>query len=202
MPHKAELQHQPALFRVVVQLQLLGPDGSLSPVYSDDTELTIAGGLLQLPAIDIKPEWFTAATKGMATLVLVDSEPDPVAAGPSNAEQWQWQLAPQKQLGRIYLRLAAAAEQLVVMAAGPLFKQATVWPNGNNQQGGRQGGQRGLQVLQEVRVRRPLPCVDVGFMWCIKSTCLYLALQWQHGLAAWPQDSITATQWTAGVGVH
>jgi hypothetical protein len=122
-----------------MQLCVLGPDDSLTPVYGDAStgRLEIQKGLLLPPPISINPDWFTADNKGTATLVLLDAEPDPLAganpagaaaAGPSNAasQAQQWELAPQQQLGRFYLRLAPAAERLLVMAAGQLFQGAVV----------------------------------------------------------------------------
>lgn len=115
------------------QLCLLMPDGSHLSVFNDDTTLEIAGGLLQLPAIHIEPDWFTADSKDTATLVLLDNEPglgfDPAAAGTSSSssvQQLEWEYPPQEQLGRFYLRLAPAAERLLLMAAGPQFEGVRV----------------------------------------------------------------------------
>jgi hypothetical protein len=120
--------------------------------------------MLSLPAITLRPEWFTAASKGRATLVLLDDEPgpvaDPAAAGSSSGQQSGWQgwgqeHQPQKELGRIHLRLAPAAEKLRVMAAGALFEQAVVTLE--RKQGGAGRGKRKQQEgdlhLRLVKVR-------------------------------------------------
>jgi hypothetical protein len=152
----------PAL-QPLLQLCLLGSEHS---VYSSSssTTLNIAGGMLSLPAITLRPEWFTAASKGRATLVLLDDEPgpvaDPAAAGSSSGQQSGWQgwgqeHQPQKELGRIHLRLAPAAEKLRVMAAGALFEQAVVTLE--RKQGGAGRGKRKQQEgdlhLRLVKVR-------------------------------------------------
>lgn len=117
---------------VLLQLCLRGQDGILTPVYSPavSTTLDVAAGQLALPPIRVQPDWFTAETKGMATLVLLDAEPgptgDPAAAGSSSAQEWQWEQPPQKELGSFCLRLAPAAEQLLVMAVGAPFEGITV----------------------------------------------------------------------------
>lgn len=146
-----------------MQLCVLGPDGSLTSVYGDTTSrrLHIHNGLL-LPPISINPDWFTATSKGMATLVLLDAEPDPgvnpAAAGLSNAasQAWQWEAPPQQELGRLYLRLAPAAERLLVMAAGQLFQGAVVELPQQQQSGarGKSQGAATLFCLQEVRQAR------------------------------------------------
>lgn len=110
---------------VHLQLCVLATDGTHTPLYTD-APLKITAGELKLPPLNIEPEWLTQESRGTATLVLLDNEPfttsDPAAAGPSSTQQWQWASQPQKELGRFYLRLAPAAEKLLVMAAGPLFK--------------------------------------------------------------------------------
>jgi len=133
----------------------MGPGNSCTPVYDDSTQLEVAGGLLSLPPIAINPDWFTADNKGTAMLVLLDDEPfpgcDPAAAGPSNAPQLP--LPRKEELGRFALRLAPAAEQLLVMAAGPLFNDTFVLlkgpasgPQGNRQRGkAQQDGQQDLR---------------------------------------------------------
>lgn len=144
-----------ALLCVPVQLCLQGSDGSLTPVYSDHTRLDIAGGRLSLPPLRIEPEWLSQQSGGTATLVLLDDEPfdasDPAAAGPSNAQQWQWGIEPQKELGRFYVRLAPAAERLLLMAAGPVFSgmQVELQP-AQQTAAGRSRGQPGTVRLVEV----------------------------------------------------
>ena len=136
------------------QLQVLGADGSTSSVFDDNTQLQIAGGQLHLQAISIKPDWFTAGSRGMATLVLMDEEPGPGAAGAagtSGSQQWQWQHAPQKELGRFFLRLAPAAEQLLPLAAGPLFEGATISMQLTR---AGQGSQTGVQQDVQVKLKK------------------------------------------------
>lgn len=146
---------------VPVQLVVQGPGISRTPVFDDETQLEVAGGLLSLPPIAINPDWFTADNKGTVMLLLLDDEPfpgcDPAAAGPSNAPQLP--MPRKEELGRFTLRLAPAAEQLLVMAAGPLFNEAEVLlkgppggPQGSRQKGKAQqdGQQDRSYVLKQV----------------------------------------------------
>jgi hypothetical protein len=151
-----------------VQLCLLMPDGSHLSIF-DDTTLEIAGGLLQLPAIQMQPDWFTADSKGTATLVLLDEEQglglNPAAAGSSSSstQHLEWEHPPQEELGRFYLRLALAAERLLLMAAGPQFEGVRV-ELPPQQVAGRGKGQRSATqfALREVRssVLSTVDCLD------------------------------------------
>lgn len=171
-----------------MQLCVLGPDGSLTSVYGDTTSrrLHIHNGLL-LPPISINPDWFTADSKGMATLVLLDAEPDPganpAAAGPSNAasQVWQWEALPQQELGRFYLRLAPAAERLLVMAAGQLFQGAVVELPPQQQSGARGKSQRAatLFCLQEVRQARILQSSQTWRHVCVQY-CWHTMIRTRH----------------------
>lgn len=147
-----------------MQMCLLGPNDSLHPVFDDDSALDIAGGVLQVPPITLQPDWFSAATKGTATLILLDDEPfaafggggggsgDPAAPGPSTdqqEQQWQWDMQPQLELGRLHLRLAPAAEQLCAVAAGSLFKGVdVVLPGAGGGKGRAKQDGRRLQLRQ------------------------------------------------------
>jgi hypothetical protein len=147
-----------------LQLCLLNADSASSDGrYTQLHSANIAGGQLWLPSLKIEPGWFTAQNRGTATVVLLDDEPfaasDPaallalVAPGPSSAQQWQWASQPQKELGRIHLRLAPAAEELLVMAAGPLFQGVCVdLPQVQQTSAKASKGQPGTFRLLEVRL--------------------------------------------------
>jgi hypothetical protein len=142
---------------VLPQLCVLASDSTYTPLYSDVPPLKIVDGQLSLPSLKIDPDWLTEESRGTATLVLLDNEPftanDPAAAGPSSAQQWQWTSQPQKELGRVYLRLAPAAEKLLVMAAGPLFKGMCVELRQTQPPTGRaRKGQQGPGVWQLIEV--------------------------------------------------
>jgi hypothetical protein len=185
---------------LLLQLCLLGSEDS---VYSSSTTLDIAGGQLSLPAITPQPAWFTAAaSKGSATLVLLEDEPGPVAgpaaAGSSSQQQWQgWgqDHQPQKELGRIHLRLAPAAEELRVMAAGPLFEKIVLTLEGKQGGVGR-GKRRQQQGNMDVRL------VNVGYCLGAQVQCMSLRAETclsrrkQHVLADRWQAQLVAGQST------
>jgi hypothetical protein len=165
-----------------LQLCLLMPDGRHLSV-CNDTTLEIAGGLLQLPAIHMQPDWFTADTRGTATLVLLDDEPglglSPAAAGSSSnsssSQQLEWEHPPQEELGRFSLRLAPAAERLLLMAAGPQFEGVRVELPPQHI-AGRGKGQRSetLFILQEVRNSVSKALCNI---WMLGTLCVHSSSQ-------------------------
>jgi hypothetical protein len=169
-----------------VQLCLLKAADTHTPLYSANTTLLIAGGQLQLPPVQVDPTWLTEESRGTATLVLLDDEPfatsDPAAAGPSSAQQWQWASQPQKELGRIHLRLAPAAEKLLVMAAGPLFKGMCVELRQTQQIAGR--ASKGQQVPGTLRLLQ-VNLIVVGAL-CLYGSSHYWCCQlWTHFCCLW-----------------
>lgn len=157
---------------VRVQLCRLDADGRTLRDTSTPLDPIVAGRL-RLPTLRIDPDWLTEESRGTATLVLIDDEPfaasDPAAAGSSSEQQWQWSSQPQKELGRFHLRLVPAAERLLVMAAGPLFKGMCMDVRQAQQTTGKASkGKQGTLRLVEVRLCLHGVCDNgIRFLACV-----------------------------------
>lgn len=178
------------------QLVVEHADGTRSAVYDCESEqLRIRGGNLQLPPIPICKEWFSSTNHGTAKLLLLDEE---TLLEQQQAAEGAQQLPPPppkaQELGRLYLRLAPAAEELHVMAAGTLFQGARVRLGGSTVQlqvgedswlacGGACGER--ADVVQEQRVRLGAVCyVKVWGAW--------------HSTSTWPVTWIVRSACTTG----
>lgn len=130
-----------------MQLCLLEADGTYTCLEQQATQqLAIVHGQAELPPITIQPDWFTSNNKGIATIAVVSRPQAEAAAGSSSAQPWQ--RPPQQELGRLYLRLAPAAERLLVMPAGKLFEGAVL--SIDSAPSSKRGAGRGQVTLQQV----------------------------------------------------
>lgn len=103
-------------------------------VHPQNPVLDIAGGVLTLPNIPINRNYFNPLNPSTVPLLLLDwegllrqeSQQQQQDVEQQQQEQEQQRLQSAKELGRFFVRLAAAAERLQVVPAGRLFQNVTV----------------------------------------------------------------------------